>query len=762
MSDTTLRLRRAFTAPGDDDPADSSRPIEILDHSEQKQVVNELVEQARRSARQYRAAGALLTAIVVSLLALIRLPSEAVSAFLSRLAFLSLLVSLFRQIYVLRTSTSLTLPLDALPALPPLLVAILAYRADSLADEKRLLWTLAPVGAQIVALLLDWEARRVVFEDADEATELAAGHLPPATVDFVTPREREGAFVDDEDDLQGGLYAVMDQDWADAAGDFTKRYNRMKQQVLVSHGAAAQDKAGSSTSSASARAGGVLPAVNRPRRAPQAATSTSTTAKAGEKEAVHLNKVTDQLAHYSRFASRIQLDPLYMTSGTATRKGGSEKILVKDKSDRATNEQVLDPRTRLILFKMLGRGLIERIDGCVSTGKEANVYHAVSPEGKHIALKIYKTSILVFKDRDRYVSGEFRFKSGYARNNPRKMVRLWAEKELRNLRRMKGAGLRVPEAIEVRENVLVMDFIGEDEWQASPRLKDAQIPPEQQRSLYIEILVLLRAIFHRCRLVHADFSEYNILYHQGHLWVIDVSQSIEHEHPSAFDFLRADIQNAEDFFAKQGVDTLGLTRTFNFVTRDSWVSGREETDEDAAEEIERLLAQAEAEANEPAQANGAGASGQQQEAAKPSESDEAVFAKSYIPRTLEDVYDAERDVQRVLRGEGKDLIYADITGVASIHGKANKGEGGEGGLAGVEEEEEDGDSDDDSESGEEDSEEKGEDGEKQQRPKGKKFEDKDEKKKRRQEVKEQNREKRATKMKKKDKARKVKKTSGKR
>ncbi|KAL7341384.1 RIO1 family-domain-containing protein [Rhodotorula toruloides] len=782
MSDTTLRLRRAFNAPGDDDSADSSRPLEILDHSEQTQAVDELVEQARRSARRFRTAAAGLTAIVLSLLAVVRLPAEAVPAFLSRLAFLSLLISLFRQIYVLRSSASLSLPPDALPVLPTVLVALLAYRADSLADEKRLLWTLAPVGAQIIALLLDWEARRVVFEDADEATELAAGHLPPATVDFTTPREREGAFVDESmpedeedeedfdeeeedwierDDLQGGLYAVMDQDWADAAGDFTKRYNRMKQQVLVSHGAAAQDKGGSSTSSASARAGGVLPAVNRPRRAPQAAASTSTTAKAGEKEAVHLNKVTDQLAHYSRFASRIQLDPLYMTSGTATRKGGSEKILVKDKSDRATNEQVLDPRTRLILFKMLGRGLIERIDGCVSTGKEANVYHAVSPEGKHIALKIYKTSILVFKDRDRYVSGEFRFKSGYARSNPRKMVRLWAEKELRNLRRMKGAGLRVPEAIEVRENVLVMDFIGEDEWQASPRLKDAQIPPEQQRSLYVEILVLLRAIFHRCRLVHADFSEYNILYHQGHLWVIDVSQSIEHEHPSAFDFLRADIQNAEDFFAKRGVDTLGLTRTFTFVTRDSWVSGREETDEDAAEAIERLLAQAEAEANEPAQADSAGASAQQQEAAKPSASDEAVFAKSYIPRTLDDVYDAERDVQRVLRGEGKDLIYADITGVASIHGKGNKEEDAAGGLDGVEEEGQDEDSDDDS-GDEDDSDEEDEDGEKQQRPKGKKFEDKDEKKKRRQEVKEQNREKRATKMKKKDKARKVKKTSGKR
>lgn len=177
------------------------------------------------------------------------------------------------------------------------------------------------------------------------------------------------------------------------------------------------------------------------------------------------NKVSEQLAQYAKYASNVNLDILQGNPGNVTRKGGSERTLQKDKSDRATNEQVLDPRTRLILFKMLGRGLISRIDGCVSTGKEANVYHSVSPEGRHIALKIFKTSILVFKDRDRYVTGEFRFKSGYARSNPRKMVRLWAEKELRNLRRMRTAGLRVPEAIEVRENVLVMDFLGLNEWQ---------------------------------------------------------------------------------------------------------------------------------------------------------------------------------------------------------------------------------------------------------------------------------------------------------
>ena len=50
-----------------------------------------------------------------------------------------------------------------------------------------------------------------------------------------------------------------------------------------------------------------------------------------------------------------------------------------------------------------------------SIGKEANVYHASTPLGLDRAVKIYKTSILVFKDRDKYVTGEFRFRHGYCK-----------------------------------------------------------------------------------------------------------------------------------------------------------------------------------------------------------------------------------------------------------------------------------------------------------------------------------------------------------
>lgn len=77
-------------------------------------------------------------------------------------------------------------------------------------------------------------------------------------------------------------------------------------------------------------------------------------------------------------------------------------------------------------------------------------------EDEHLAIKIYKTSILVFKDRDKYVSGEFRFRRGYCRHNPRKMVRTWAEKEVRNLQRLRMANLNVPEPKLLKSHVLVM------------------------------------------------------------------------------------------------------------------------------------------------------------------------------------------------------------------------------------------------------------------------------------------------------------------
>jgi len=86
----------------------------------------------------------------------------------------------------------------------------------------------------------------------------------------------------------------------------------------------------------------------------------------------------------------------------------------------------------------------------------------------------------------------------------------------------------------------------------------------------------MRKMYHQCKLVHADLSEYNILYHESHLYIIDVSQSVEHDHPSAFDFLRNDIKNVEDFFGRLGVRCLGLRRCFEYVTKEKLSGSAEE------------------------------------------------------------------------------------------------------------------------------------------------------------------------------------------
>uniref|UniRef100_K3WPD6 Serine/threonine-protein kinase RIO1 n=1 Tax=Globisporangium ultimum (strain ATCC 200006 / CBS 805.95 / DAOM BR144) TaxID=431595 RepID=K3WPD6_GLOUD len=316
----------------------------------------------------------------------------------------------------------------------------------------------------------------------------------------------------------------------------------------------------------------------------------------------------------------------------------SGRIKHTGRDDRATTEQVLDPRTRMILYKMLNQGVVTEINGCLSTGKEANVYHARLPDGREGAIKVYKTSILVFKDREKYVSGEFRFRHGYSKGNPRKMVKLWAEKEMRNLRRLREAGIYCPNPMMLRSHVLLMDFIGRDGY-AAPKLRDANLSETRYRECYMYCVKMMRTMYQKCKLVHGDLSEYNILYYQQQLYFIDVSQSVEYEHPSAADFLRKDCKNVTDYFTKYGgLNPMSTQELFDFVTDPNL---RDEDVDDHLDAIQEMIA------NRPV-----GMSNEQQV-------DEAVFMSTFIPRSLGEVLHSEREQMAYIEGRmEKSLISA--------------------------------------------------------------------------------------------------------
>ncbi|EER25426.1 RIO1 family protein [Coccidioides posadasii C735 delta SOWgp] len=354
-------------------------------------------------------------------------------------------------------------------------------------------------------------------------------------------------------------------------------------------------------------------------------------------------KIDDQISALSRHATKLRLDDIQSGLGGRASKGA-------EKSDRATSEQVLDPRTRMLLLQMINRNVISEVNGCLSTGKEANVYHAVSypnaDEGAPVqrAIKVYKTSILVFKDRDKYVTGEFRFRQGYNKSNNRAMVKVWAEKEMRNLKRIYAAGIPCPEPVYLRLHVLAMGFLGNSKGLPAPRLKDVELEDEARwRSLYMELVGYMRTMYQDCRLVHADLSEYNVLYHKHKLYIIDVSQSVEHDHPRSLEFLRMDIKNVSDFFRRKGVDTVPERTLFEFIISSEGPRMLNGSNEPMIDALEKLFA-----------------TRSDSQDADNAELDTAVFRQQYIPQTLEQVYDVERDVEKLQAGEGEDLVYRDL------------------------------------------------------------------------------------------------------
>ncbi|XP_027130009.1 serine/threonine-protein kinase RIO3 isoform X1 [Larimichthys crocea] len=245
-----------------------------------------------------------------------------------------------------------------------------------------------------------------------------------------------------------------------------------------------------------------------------------------------------------------------------------------EKKEHSTAEQAVDPRTRLLMYKMVNAGVLENINGCISTGKESVVFHAnggsvsleEQPVPDEVVLKVFKTTLNEFKNRDRYIKDDYRFKDRFSKLNPRKVIRLWAEKEMHNLTRMKKAEIPCPEVVLLKKHILVMSFIGKDHVPA-PKLKDVTLGSEDMKNAFYQVLHLMQLMYQECNLVHADLSEYNMLWHDGKVWLIDVSQSIEPTHPHGLEFLFRDCRNVSTFFQKRGVsEAMSVYELFNAVS----------------------------------------------------------------------------------------------------------------------------------------------------------------------------------------------------
>lgn len=245
-------------------------------------------------------------------------------------------------------------------------------------------------------------------------------------------------------------------------------------------------------------------------------------------------------------------------------KGYEVKQLMKDKRSEEYEvlEEVFDRSTLMIIYDFLNKGVIDEIHGVVKAGKESRVYWGKDKMGRELAVKIYLTVSAEFrKGMLKYIEGDPRFKR--VKRDTRSLIFAWAQKEFRNLEQASAAGVRVPKPIAVKDNVLVMEFIGK-RGVSAPLMRDE--PPKDPARVYGTLLTYLRKLYLKAKLVHGDLSEYNIMIWKGRPILFDMSQAVPLSHPMADMLLRRDLTNLNRYFSRLGVNVLPIDEFYRRVT----------------------------------------------------------------------------------------------------------------------------------------------------------------------------------------------------
>jgi len=215
------------------------------------------------------------------------------------------------------------------------------------------------------------------------------------------------------------------------------------------------------------------------------------------------------------------------------------------KKNKVINE-VLDKSTIMTLYNLLRTHIVSYINGIVRAGKESVIFWAVDENERDIALKVYLVTTSNFKRRTSYIIGDPRFSR--VKKGTRSLIDLWAKKEYRNLKQCYNRGIPVVKAIHVTKNILAMEFVGENGVPAKTLIES-----EVDKKDYDSAISILKNLYKDAKLVHCDFSEFNIFKTDKGLILFDLGSAVDLRHPNANEFLKRDIKNISTFFAKRGL-----------------------------------------------------------------------------------------------------------------------------------------------------------------------------------------------------------------
>jgi RIO kinase 1 len=204
--------------------------------------------------------------------------------------------------------------------------------------------------------------------------------------------------------------------------------------------------------------------------------------------------------------------------------------------------------------------------GILKTGKEADVFllsRGVPGTGRRclLAAKRYRdTEHRMFHRDGEYLEGrrvrESRDSRAMANRTSagRQMIAaLWANAEFTALRQLYLAGAPVPYPVQVLGTEVLLEFIGDSDGTAAPRLAETRPRGSELAALWDQLVRALSTLAVH-GLAHGDMSAYNLLVHHGRLVMIDLPQVIDViANPRGAEFLDRDAINVARWFSARGL-----------------------------------------------------------------------------------------------------------------------------------------------------------------------------------------------------------------
>ena len=204
--------------------------------------------------------------------------------------------------------------------------------------------------------------------------------------------------------------------------------------------------------------------------------------------------------------------------------------------------------------------------GILKTGKEADVFllrRGVPGTDRSclLAAKRYRASEHRMFQRDaEYLEGrrvrESRANRAMANRSTAGLQMIavrWANAEFSALSQLYQAGLPVPYPVQVLGTEVLLEFLGEPDGTAAPRLAEIRPEAAELAGLWAQLVPALCALA-RLGYAHGDLSAYNLLVQRGQIYLIDMPQLVDViANPRGAAFLDRDAENVARWFTARGL-----------------------------------------------------------------------------------------------------------------------------------------------------------------------------------------------------------------